>query len=49
MGRDKLIEYILFHKPESDKESLQSLSINALIMLHFQIELELMNTSQNFK
>jgi hypothetical protein len=45
MDRDKLIEYILLHKPQSDKKSLESLSTNALIMLHFQIELSLLSTN----
>lgn len=45
MDREKLIEYILLHKPQSDRRNLESLSTNALIMLHFQIELSLLNTT----
>lgn len=43
MDREKLIDYILLHRPHSDKKSLESLSTNALIMLHFQIQLNLLN------
>lgn len=47
MNREKLIEYILLRRPQMDERSIQRFSTNALIMLHFQIEINLLIGKEN--
>lgn len=43
MNREYFITFILVHNPTHDKKQLEDLSIEALVMIKVQIELELMN------
>lgn len=49
MNREYLISFILLHYPNRDKKQLEKLSTESLVMIKVQLELELINNSQNLR